>query len=315
MIICKYQILHCLLYEYNFGIRLWWMIMAMEGLELKSAIEDSLKRILESGAKSTVMVNPEGFVLMSIGNYDEVDEAVATFFVAAVPRSLRALNELSYNIFNNLLRKKILFREKIIDQLQFQIEGRNYIGIYVEGYAIVANLPEDGDVEKTRVALVRAVASIIGLLRRLKASIATPHHISVEAVEEVVVQEEAAKIKVDHLASLEREMAEPYIAYQIVRKNALELRKAIREIGKWSEILNGFEELKNVLLLLVKVHKGLADNSIMQAIIRWVIKTENKIKRILESGGKDIIDKEKMEVLDRGLVQLINHIKRILIGS
>jgi len=285
--------------------------MALKGLELKSAIEDFLGRVLEGGAKSAVMVNPEGFVLMSIGDYDEVDEAVAAFFVAAVPSSLRSLNEFSLRVFSNLLRKKVVFREKIIDQLQFEIEGRSYIGIYVEGYAIVANVAREEDLDRARVALVRAVASIIGLLKRLKESIAIPY--APFEFEEVPVREHVrgAEISVDY----EKSFVDLGTAYETIRGTVLGLQRNIRERGDWESALRGFESLRNQIVALIRVHPELGDNNIIQAILRWLIKTESKMRKIVESGKGGSIGIDKREILERGLTQLVHHIRRILLAK
>jgi len=284
----------------------------MEEIALKDTIESSLTEIIRSGAKNAVMVNPEGFILMSIGDYDDVDEAVATYFVAAIPKSQIYLNDLSIRIFGRLLRRHITIRDIIIEQIQFSIDDRNYIGIYVEGYAIVANIADTSEQDKVRVALVRAVGNIIGILRRLKRRlVVAPAPVELEVP---TVKTEIPRAR-EFSAELKEKFADKDLAYQYIKKYVLDVLASISEKGDWKTALQGFSSLRELIMLLIDSHSDLKENNVIQAILRWLVKTENKIQKMLEISKVDIIEEDKKEILKRGLMQLLSHLRRILISS
>ncbi len=280
----------------------------MLGLELKSTIEGALNQVLESGASNAIMVNPEGFILMSAGEFDNIDETAAVSFVAMVPLSLKALNEFSKKMIKNVLKKSINFNEIIIHQLQFAVNNRKYVGIYVEGYAIIANVTKNSTADKTRVALVKAVASIIGLLRRLRESLALP-----TVVEE---GEEAVLIKPEGLDKIKPELRKNLVdrrqAYEKIEKIVNELRKEL-EGGNWKSTLDGFTYLRKVFVALIDLHPELRDDNVLRAILRWIVKTEARLSNIVRSGIEGTMDASRISVLDRGLRQLLQHTSRILL--
>jgi len=281
--------------------------MSLLGLELKNTIEDALNQVLNSGASSAIMVNPEGFILMSAGNSDDVDETAAVSFVAMVPYSLKSLNNFSKKMLRGILRKNISFKEIIIHQLQFEVSDRKYVGIYVEGYAIIANITKSNMADKTRVALVKAVASIIGLLRKLRESLAIP---IAKAEEETVIVEGEIEKKIEtemkeDLANLER-------AYKIIEEKVNDIRKELGS-GNWREILHGFSELRKIFVTIFDLHPDLRENNVLKAILRWIVKTEAKLNNLARSGVEGPIDASRISILERGLRQLLQHTNKILL--
>jgi len=281
--------------------------MSLLGLELKNTIEDALNQVLNSGASSAIMVNPEGFILMSAGNSDDVDETAAVSFVAMVPYSLKSLNNFSKKMIRGILRKNISFKEIIIHQLQFEVSDRKYVGIYVEGYAIIANITKSNMADKTRVALVKAVASIIGLLRKLRESLAIP---VAKAEEETVIVEGEIEKKIEtemkeDLVNLER-------AYKAIEEKVNDIRKELGS-GNWREILHGFSELRKIFVTIFDLHPDLRENNVLKAILRWIVKTEAKLNNLARSGVEGPIDASRISILERGLRQLLQHTNKIIL--
>lgn len=281
--------------------------MSLLGLELKSTIEEALKQVLNSGASSAIMVNPEGFILMSTGNSDDVDETAAVSFVAMVPYSLKSLNNFSRRMIHGVLRKNINFREIIIYQLQFDVNERKYIGIYVEGYAIIANITKSNTADKTRVALVKAVASIIGLLRKLRESLAIP---VTRVEEETVIVEEELKRKIE--IDMKEDLIDLEKAYKIIERKVNDIRNELGG-GNWRGILQGFSELRKIFVAIFDLHPDLRENSVLKAILRWIVKTEAKLNNLARLKGEEPIDASRISVLERGLRQLLQHTGRVFL--
>lgn len=282
----------------------------MLGLELKSTIEGALNQVLDSGASSAIMVNPEGFILMSAGDSDEIDETAAVTFVAVVPLSLKALNDFSKKMIKNILKRSVNFREVIIHQLQFEVNDRKYVGIYVEGYAIIANVTGSDTADKTRVALVKAVASIIGLLRKLRESLTIPMVSEVEE-EAVIISEEGV-----NNVKIERQQEEAIVdlnkAYEIIEDKVNEIRLEL-ESGNWRGILRGFTELRKLFVAITDAHPEFRDNNVLRAILRWIVKTEARLSNLIKSGVEGPMDASRVSILERGLRQLLQHTNRIFV--
>ncbi len=281
--------------------------MSLLGLELKNTIEGALNQVLDSGASSAIMVNPEGFILMSAGNFDYVDETAAVSFVAMVPYSLKSLNSFSRRMIRGILKRNINFKEIIIHQLQFEVDDRRYVGIYVEGYAIIANITKSEAADKTRVALVKAVASIIGLLRKLRESLAIPVTRPEEETE-VVEEEIDRKIELEKKESL----VDLEQAYQIIEEKVNDIRRELGS-GNWRDISTGFRELRKIFVTLLDLHPDLRENNILKAILRWIVKTEAKLNNLARSGAEGPVDASRISILERGLRQLLQHTGKILL--
>jgi len=281
--------------------------LELEGYRLKDAIERSLKKIIESGAQSALMVNPEGFVFMDIGDVDERDKAIATFFVAIFPKMQAYVNSASSRIFSELIKTQVMLKDFILGQMHFRVEDRDYVGMYVEGYSIVARVYSSEYLDRVRVTLIRAVASIISLLRKFKAHFA----ISPLTEAEPIVHERAPLRRVSEVKA-KIDFSDIDVAYQYIRKLTLDAIKVINEDKRWNAILNSFIELRNSLSLLSEKHPKLREDSVFSAIMRWLDNTVTKIQRMISLGREKVSDDEKREVLRRGLMQLLAHLKRVL---
>jgi len=281
----------------------------------RSVVKRYLMDILASGASGVSLIGPDGFPIESVGDISNRDEGLAIIFAIGVPNAIQSINNTVVSTVSRLLREKIGIEDIHISEFSFRLGDRVFLGLYVDGYTIVASAKRTDDVEALRAGLINVISKIFEVFKQLsgkelKVPIPVVHK-PAEVPSKPTVSREREKVPV----VISEKKAESLRLYLLkIRELIFDIKKDLIEHGDWYTALQGFKRFKEKLEELSEIDSEIGNHPAIKAILNWVSKTIARIEMILDAKGNEIIDEARKNVLRRGLSKSIEYI-RFVIGK
>ncbi|MGQ4892679.1 MAG: hypothetical protein ACP6IP_09370 [Candidatus Njordarchaeia archaeon] len=282
-----------------------------KGTSLGESIKNALFEIMGSGANGVALINPEGFVIESVGNLSSRDEGLSSVFAIAFPKIVSYINEQMVKNIGKLLGEKVNMSEVHMTEFSYELSDRTFLGLYIDGYLLVAGLKSKEAFESVHRSLISVISRIIDLFAELsgkKPILPLAVAISKQPITPEARSQAPLKIK------SEKKLEDLRFYLLRIRELVFDMKKNLIEHGDWYTALQDFKKLRSELEKLTTIDEDIASHPAIKAIQNWVGKTISRIELILDARGNEVIDEERKNVLRRGLSKAIEYI-RFVIGK
>ena len=276
----------------------------------RERIKKHLTDILKFGASGVALIGPDGFPLESIGDISSRDESLSIVFSIGIPSAIDSINRNIVSRINSLLHERLKLVGINLSEFSFEIGDRYFIGLYVDGYTIVASAKRVEDIDNIRIGLINVLSKVFEIFSTLSGK-----KMRIPLLEVPITKTPETKITAEKRISeiIPREELEDMRLYLLkVREIVFDIKKDLIEKGDWYSLLQGFKRFKEKIEELKKLNKDLGEHPAIRAIYNWTIKTIEKVKTRLETSGNELIDEEHKNVIRRSLSKAVEFIKKVV---
>jgi len=272
-------------------------------------IRDIFLDIIGDEIKGIALISPDGFIIDYVGDLSSREIGLSSIFNLSIPKAIKEINQKSLSVMNSLLEESSRLEEFYLSTFSFKLGDRTFIGVYIEGFLIIASIDSEAVIENVYRKLLRGIYGFFDYISTL-AGKTIPWFFKAASIEVVkaptkIISKEKSEISVKRKEELQLYMLR-------LRELIFDTKKDLIEKGDWQTIYNDLNRFKANLEELNKIDAELAKNPVITAIKNWVEKTLSRIKMILDMKGNSIIDEERKNGLRRSLSKAMEHIRIVI---
>jgi len=272
-------------------------------------LRDIFLDIISEDIKGIALISPDGFIIDYVGDLSGREIGLSSIFNLAIPKTIREINQKSLTIMSSLLEETSSLEEFYLSTFSFKLGDRTFIGIYIEGFLLIASIKEGAVIENVYRQLLRGIYNFFDYISTL-AGKTIPWFFKAATIEVVDTQAKSAEKHKPQI--IERKKEELQLFILRLRELIFDTKKDLIEKGDWQTIYNDLNKFKATLEELSKIDLEISKNPVITAIKNWVDKTLSRIKMILDLKGNSIIDEERKNGLRRSLSKAMEHIRIVI---
>ncbi len=282
----------------------------MESRSMKEKnIRDIFLDVIGDEIKGIALISPDGFIIDYVGDLSSREIGLSSIFNLSIPKAIKEINQKSLSVMNSLLEESSKLEEFYLSTFSFKLGERTFIGIYVEGFLIIASIANEAVIENVYRKLLKGIYGFFDYISTL-AGKAIPWFFKAATIEVTKAPAKTISKEKNEIAVKKKEELQLYMLR--LRELVFDTKKDLIEKGDWQTIFNDLNKFKLNLEELGKIDPDLARNPVITAIKNWVEKTLSRIKMILDMKGNSMIDEERKNGLRRSLSKAMEHIRIVI---